>query len=309
MRILITGGAGYIGTALTQMLYKRDEVDEIVIYDNLSRNNYNIFLHSGIPHGKVRFIRGELLDSRNLRNVVRNADVIFHLAARVSTPLANESSHLYEQVNNWGTAELVYAIEEHPVQKVIYLSSASVYGASSEAIDVSTIPDPKSFYGISKHRGEQHIARLMSKIPAYVIRSGNVYGYGTSMRFDAVINQFMFNACFSNRISIYGDGLQHRSFIHIEKAATILTELLWSELEPGYYNLVDRIMPIGEIAAVLKEMIPEMEMIFINQHMKMRELKVQRDERIMKLYRMPDLSFNEEMAIFLERFHQSKAEG
>ncbi|PKP18292.1 MAG: ADP-glyceromanno-heptose 6-epimerase [Bacteroidetes bacterium HGW-Bacteroidetes-21] len=274
MKVLVTGGAGYVGTELIKLLNKDDQVESVIVYDNLSRNNYNLFLHSGISRGKVKFVKGELLDTRKLKQVIDGIDTVYHMAARVTTPLSNESSHLFEQVNNWGTAELVYAVEESQVKKFIYTSSASVYGTSDEEIDINTTPNPKSFYGISKLRGEQHVERLMKKMDTFIIRSANIYGCGTSLRFDAVINNFMFEACYNGKISIHGDGNQRRSFIQIKNAVSVLNELKNTTLQPGKYNLVDRVMSINEIAATLMEIMPEAEMVFINQHMRMKDLMV-----------------------------------
>lgn len=306
MKILVTGGAGYIGTELIRQLVLMPEVEQVILYDNLSRGNFNIFLHSGIKRGKVKFVKGELLDSRTLKSIVKNVDVVYHLAARVSTPLSNESSHLFEQVNHWGTAELVYAVEESNVKKFVYLSSASIYGASSEEMTIDSTPNPQSFYGISKYRGEQHVLRLMEKMPTFIIRCGNVYGYGVSMRFDAVINRFMFDASFNGRISIYGDGMQRRSFIYIDKITDILKHLINVEFKPGIYNAVDKVLPIIEIASAVQELYPEMEMLYINQHMKMRELIVKPDDIILSLVKT-NLTFKEELEHIMKRFHDSSA--
>jgi UDP-glucose 4-epimerase len=307
MKVLVTGGAGYIGTELIRQLVLIPEVEQVILYDNLSRGNYNIFLHSGIKRGKVKFVKGELLDSRTLKNIIKEVDVVYHLAARVSTPLSNESSHLFEQVNHWGTAELVYAVEESNVKKFVYLSSASVYGASSEEMDINTTPNPQTFYGISKYRGEQHVMRLMNKMPTYILRCGNVYGYGISMRFDAVINRFMFDAGFNGRINIYGDGMQRRSFIYIDKITEILLQLLNTDLEHGTYNAVDKVMSILEIASAINKLYPEMEMLFVNRHLKMRELIVKPDKAIQELIKSKNFTLNEELENIMKRFHDSSA--
>ncbi|MEL7003124.1 MAG: SDR family oxidoreductase [Bacteroidota bacterium] len=282
MRILITGGAGYIGTQLVSVLSSKQEVSEIIIYDNLGKSNYNFFIGHTFAHSdKITFIKGELLDSRQLRKYLRGVDVVYHLAAKVTTPFANADPHFFEQVNHWGTAELVYALEESDVKKVIFASSTSVYGSSKHSVDESTTPNPKTFYGISKLRGEEHVQRLSDKIDTYIFRCGNVYGYNKSMRFDAVINKFMFEANFNKRITIHGDGRQHRSYIHINCAAMVLASVLGDQLEPGTYNLVERDLQVLDIVDVLKEMIPELEFIFVNQHLKLRQLLVKPNLELM----------------------------
>ena len=200
MVILITGGAGYIGTVLTKSLVKSEVVEKIIIYDNLSRANYNLFIGVKMPFGeKVEFIHGDILDIRKLKKVLKDVDVVCHLAARVTTPFANIDAHFFEQVNHWGTAELVSAIEESDIDKFLYLSSTSVYGATEELIGEGSEASPKTFYGISKLRGEEQCRRLLKKMNAYIIRAANVYGYSRSMRFDAVINRFVFDANFTNQ--------------------------------------------------------------------------------------------------------------
>lgn len=277
MKILITGGAGYIGTELIYELMKHSSsIEEILVYDNLSRGNYNAFIgmHKLDPK-KIRFIQGDLLDTRKLRKALQGTDIVYHLAARASTPFADQNPHLLEQINHWGTAELVYALEDHPVKKIIYTSSVSVYGASSEMVDIDSPINPTTFYGISKLRGEEHVNRLFAKMPAYILRLGNVYGYSKSMRFDAVINRFMFDANFHKRISINGTGEQHRAFIHIDKTANLLANISMKDaLKPGRYDLVEDNLSINYIADTLMDLYPGLEMLHVNQNMHLRDLKV-----------------------------------
>lgn len=304
MRVLITGGAGYIGNELVVKLLEMPQVEKIVIYDNLSRKNYNLFLDDRFSQSKLQFINGELLDSRKLKKVLQDIDVVFHLAAIVSTPYATENSHLFEQVNHWGTAELVYALEESQVKKLVYLSTTSVYGASDEMITAETPPDPKTFYGSSKLRGEQHVERLAGKMDTYIIRCGNVYGYSPSVRFDAVINRFMFEVNFVGRIQINGNGRQTRAFIHVDKVVSALRNLITPEqtLPSGHYNLVDKNLSVFGIANIIKEIYPEMEMLFINQHLVLREIKVEKDPRIEPLLPSRPIDVKEELIDFKNRF-------
>ncbi len=304
MNVLITGGAGYIGTELLKQLSKNPKVEKIKIYDNLSRDNYALFTgHKYEQHQNISFINGELLDSRKLKKALEGIDIVYHLAAKVTTPFANTDPHFFEQVNHWGTAELVYAIEESNVSQLIYSSSIGVYGSSTNEIEESSEANPKTFYAISKLRGEEHIARLMPKIKTNIIRCGNVFGYSSSMRFDSVINRFVFESNFSNRITIHGDGKQSRAFIHVDYIANIFNKLIGSETPSGFYNLIQENLSILEIVDVLKEVNPTLEFIFINQHLKLRNIKVNPDLKLKDFIDLSsDSSFKEEIVAFHDRF-------
>jgi len=303
MKVLITGGAGYIGTELCIKLNQNPEINEITVLDNLSQNNYNLFLHSQIKPGKVKFVKGELLDSRTLDKIVKNVDVVYHLAAENSD--SDKLHHLHEQVNNWGTAELIYAIEESDVKQLVYLSSTSVYGYSDQEFDVFTLPEPSTSLGSSKLGGEQHVERIMPKINTQIIRLGNVFGYGVSMKMKSIVNRLQFDSHFVGKISIHGSGNQKRPFVSLEKTSTILANLIGGKLDSGVYNLVDYNKSIMDLVEVMQSQNPDMEMKFTNQHLELPQQMVKTDDRIMKLYDGERLSFEEELNALKNHFETS----
>ena len=304
MKVLITGGAGYIGTVLTKHLVQYPEIAEIVIYDNLSRKNSNLFLGDRLPNAeKVELVVGDILDLRKLNKILSDVDVVFHLAARVSTPFANVDADFHEQVNHWGTSELVSAVEESNVEKFIFTSSTSVYGASDGLIDENQEPNPKTFYGISKYRGEEHVKRLQKKRNALILRCANVYGYSRSMRFDAVINRFMFDANFTNRIQIHGNGKQNRAFVHVNVLIRALIGCLLNDVPSGIYNVVDKNLQILDIVDILKEIYPTLEFIFVNQHLELRQMQVDRNSVLRNYIDFENtFSLKDELLEFKERF-------
>jgi UDP-glucose 4-epimerase len=304
MNLLITGGAGYIGTVLTKHLVNYPDLDKIIIYDNLSRKNHNLFLGERIiNHEKIQFIHGDILDLRKLKTILKDIDLVFHLAARVSTPFANVDADFHEQVNHWGTSELVAAVEESDVQRMIYTSSTSVYGESDQYITEETVPAPRTFYGVSKLRGEEHVKRLMTKRNAFILRCANVYGYSRSMRFDAVINKFMFDANFTNRIQIHGNGKQNRAFIHVNLLVKVLIDLIFNEVPSGIYNVVDKNLQIIEIVDVMKEIYPDLEFIFMNQHLDLKQLKVDAGSALRNHINFDNpRAFRDELIEFKSRF-------
>ena len=309
MNVLITGGAGYIGTELVNELTKNNSVERITIYDNLSRGNFNFFIGKSDYRNKVKFVQGDILDSRKIRKELKGIDVVYHLAAKVTTPFANIDSHFFEQINHWGTAELVYALEESNVRKFIFSSSASVYGSTTIPATEETPPHPTSFYGISKQRAEEQVKRLFDNLPAgkagvptVILRCGNVYGYSRSMRFDAVINRFMFDANFAGRVTINGSGTQSRAFIHVQKLAKIFAELINTDVPSGTYNLSDKNLEVLDILEVMKRIYPELEYFHINQHITMQELKVEPQSKLYQYVSLPSSELFDELLQFRNHF-------
>jgi UDP-glucose 4-epimerase len=135
------------------------------------------------------------------------------------------------------------------------------------------------------------------------MRCGNVYGYSKSMRFDAVINKFIFEANFNKLITIQGDGKQSRTFIHVEMLAKALNNLLTADLPSDLYNVVDKNLTVLDILDVLKELIPPLEFIFINQHLRLHELNVKLNPLVNDTLGIHNQrTLKEELSEFLAKF-------
>ena len=299
MNVLITGGAGYIGYSLTQHIAQSfNQVDKIVVYDNLSRKNYSFFMNDKFSNQKIEFIKGDILDGRTLQKALEGINVVIHLAAKVTTPFADNEAHFYDQVNNWGTAQVVHAVENSDVEHFIHLSSASIYGSSNEVVNEDYLPHPQSFYGISKLEGERQVERLKTKMNVHILRSGNVYGYNPAMRMDSVINSFMFNANFNQKLTIQGSGEQVRPFIHVEKLAYIIKELLHKEVPKGIYNIAEANHSINEIAESVSVLYPNVESLSINYNMKRRAIQLELPCKLTEYLPLPERSFMDELHAF-----------
>ena len=281
MKVVVTGGAGYIGAELCAVLANDPRVDELVIYDSLERGHFGVFMGPRLGTAKVRLVQGDVLDSRRLLQELAGADMIYHLAAKVTTPFSEAGHSQFEQVNHWGTAEVVYAIEEAaPKARVVYLSSASVYGQAKGSALSSEKPSPRSAYGHAKLRGEAHMDRLGDNQPVCILRSGNVHGHGRCMRFDAVINRFVFQAHFQGRITIRGTGNQRRPFIHVDSVVATLAALLPPNQLVGTFDLVEEDHSVVELVEALRGPYPDMELLFVDQHLELQSLAVGRDARL-----------------------------
>ena len=157
-----------------------------------------------------------------------------------------------------------------------------MYGWSDEKLMVDSPLGANTYYGVSKVRGEQQILSVNEKVETYIIRCGNVFGYSSSMRKDTVINSFMFNAQYSGRIKIMGNGTQKRSFISLDSVVKELGGLALNKrnVTPWKYNLVNHNISILEVAETVRELYPELETIFVNQHLKMRQVIVENSEEL-----------------------------
>jgi UDP-glucose 4-epimerase len=303
MKILITGGAGYIGYSLVkQLLEDVEQLHSITIYDNLSRRNYSFFTEAKFNHKPVKLIQGDILDGRTLQLALEGIDCVVHLAAKVTTPFADSDAHSFDQVNHWGSAQLAFAIEKSTVSNIVNLSSISIYGDHQVPVDENTHPNPQSFYGSSKLEGEKQLNVLKRNRDLYTLRSGNVYGYNPSYRIDAVVNRLLFQANFLGKITINGSGDQHRSFIHVDKVANAVVRIIDGKLSPGVYNLVEHNLSINEIGAAIQTIYPTLDIIHANHNIRMKDVMTSLPCSIWSQITLPSRSFIEELSDFRGHF-------
>ena len=215
-RILVTGGAGFIGSHLVDRLIAEDL--EVVVLDNLQGGKLgNIRQH--IDKKNFRFVRDDIRNSDLVKDLVRDVDAVFHHAAIVSVPQSIEDPALVNDVNVNGTLNLLKASLDSNVKRFIYASSCAVYG------DVENLPikenselKPLSPYGVSKLAAESYV-KVFYKVfglETVCLRCFNVYGprqvYGP---YSGVITQFIDRLEKDLPLVIFGDGEQTRDFVHV----------------------------------------------------------------------------------------------
>jgi UDP-glucose 4-epimerase len=284
VKVLITGGAGYVGSALIRRLAVREDIDEIVIYDNLSRSRAALIAPLPGGRARLRLVRADLLDTRTLAKTLDGIDTVVHLAARVTTPFAHDDLHGFDQVNRWGSGELALAIERAAsVRRVVYTSSTAVYGDTRGALASAaegTPSAPVSAYGHSKWQGERLLDAISTDPALTILRLGNVSGPAPAARFDSLLNRLLFDAWFSGRVQVQGNGEQRRALLHVQTAVRVIERSLLGLLEPGTYDLVDRTHSVLDVVREIRALLPETEVLFISQHLTLPDARVASDPRL-----------------------------
>jgi len=266
MNVLITGGAGYIGFSLIETLLQNSEISEITVFDNFCRKQYGGFIAGLYKDKRVKIIHGDILDRLALEKVVRNVQSVIHLASIQSAPFATIDHHQFDQVNNWGTSQLVSVCNNTSLDKFIYISTAGVYGHRDKPAKNIDEPNPISFYCKSKLAGEKQVSTLTNISETYIFRLGTVYGLNPSMRIENVVHKFLYDAVVSRKISIDGNGEQKRPFIHVQSISNFLNSVIAGETRSeGIQSIFTEILSIGEVVDRLKSVLPSLEIIYVNQ--------------------------------------------
>ncbi|MFA6471432.1 MAG: SDR family oxidoreductase [Candidatus Latescibacterota bacterium] len=218
MKCLVTGGAGFIGSNLTERLLS--EGNEVVVLDNLSTGKMGN-IEAFLKNDRFRFIEGTVTDPETCSLACRRADYVFHEAAVCSVPQSIKDPKETHEVNVTGTANVFLAARDAHVKRVVWASSTSVYGNSEILPNVESMPlCPLSPYAASKAAGEM-FARAFSEvfdISIISLRYYNVFGkrQDPASPYAAVIPLFVSVLLRGERPVIFGDGGQTRDFVYID---------------------------------------------------------------------------------------------
>lgn len=223
MKVLITGGAGFIGSNLARLMADQG-IDEIRVLDDLS-TGYAKNL-AGVP---VQFTEGSILDFETLKRVTEGIDSIVHLAAIPSVPRSIANPRASHEANTTGTLNVLEAAREAGVDHVIVASSSSVYGSNPKLPkNEEDWTRPLSPYGVSKHATEGYALAYQASygIKTLAFRFFNVYGPHQSAghAYAAVIPKFIEAALAGRPLEIHGDGTQSRDFTFVETVCRVLSD-------------------------------------------------------------------------------------
>jgi UDP-glucose 4-epimerase len=257
MKTVVTGGAGFIGSNLVELLL--DEGHAVVILDDLSTGKREN-IRDLQSRSDCRFIQGSVTDPRLLNEVFRDAECVFHQAAIPSVQRSVENPRATHEVNVNGTLNVLLAARDCGVEKVIYASSSSVYGDTPTLPKrEEMVPTPKSPYAVSKLTGEYYcqVFAEVYGLKTVSLRYFNVYGPRQDPYSDyaAVIPRFITRSLAHRPPVIYGDGTQTRDFTFVKDVARV--NLLAAERNAeGVFNIAcgERIS-INELAARIMEVI------------------------------------------------------
>lgn len=227
MKWVITGGCGFIGSALTKFLYSQNGEHSIRIVDNLSVGSLNAL--DGIKYSildgannlhwsneNVQISVANILDADNALKITEGADVIIHLAANTGVAPSVENPRMDCENNVIGVFNYLEAARVNAVKRFVFASSGAPIGECVPPIHEEMVPHPVSPYGASKLAGEAYCSAYFRTfgIETVALRFGNIYGIGSAHK-SSVVAKFINTIMKGEDITIYGDGSQTRDFIYL----------------------------------------------------------------------------------------------
>ncbi len=241
MKVLIVGGAGYVGGGIVDLLSKENEVTvyDSLIYENSYRKN-------------VDFIFGDIRDYKKINNILDQYDAVIWLAALVGDGACAINPVLTQEINS----ETVKNLAKNFKGKIVFLYTCSVYGAQEGILDESSEVNPLSEYASSKLIAEKYLADSDS----IIFRLGTLFGIGdkfSRIRLDLVVNILTTKAYIDKKMSVFG-GEQWRPLLHVKDVANAIDHTLDTQTN-GVFNLHYKNFKIIEIANEIKNKISDVE--------------------------------------------------
>ena len=239
MKILVVGGAGYVGGGIVDTLSKKNE---ITVYDSL--------IYESAFRKDVNFIYGDIRDYKKINSILNNFDAVVWLAALVGDGACSINPTLTHEINS----ETVKNLVKNFNGKIIFLSTCSVYGAQEGVLDENSEVNPLSEYASSKLIAEKYL----EESDAIIFRLGTLFGISdqfSRIRLDLVVNILTTKALVDKRMSVFG-GDQWRPLLHVKDVANAIEHNISSDTK-GIFNLHYKNFKIIEIAEKIKEKIPD----------------------------------------------------
>ena len=255
MKILVTGGCGYVGSVMIPKLL--NDGHTIINIDTRWFGNY-------LPkHKKLNNIKLNLSDIEKLK--LKNIDCCIHLASIANDPMAELDKNLSWETSALNSYKLMEYLKKIKVKRIIYASSGSVYGISKKTKVTEQTPlKPISLYNKVKMVTERLILSYSNNIEVFIIRPATVCGYSPRMRLDVSVNILTFSALKNKLIKVYG-GTQTRPNIHIDDMCEVYKFLLnVNKKHCGIYNAGFENKSILEIAKLVSKLIPSKIKIYKN---------------------------------------------
>lgn len=236
IRVLVTGGAGFIGSHTVQTLIANG-VSQVTILDNLSTGSWRKLLNIG----GVKFRMGDIRSSVDVQAALEDVTHVIHLAAQVSVGKSIDEPALSADVNITGFVNLLDCARRANVKRIVYASSAAVYGNPAELpLQENSILAPLSPYGLEKQINDQYAALYQQLHGTSILglRYFNVYGPGQdpASPYSGVISKFLDSVKMGQALTIFGDGEQTRDFVYVKDVALINVHALLSP-ETGVCNV------------------------------------------------------------------------
>lgn len=248
-KVLVTGGAGYIGSLLVPELINQGY--NVRVLDNLMYNQIPFLTH--FIDDNFEFINGDIRDVEKVKKSLDGVDFIIHLAAIVGAPACKKNPALAEDINYNGTVNINNSRLES--QRLIYASTGSVYGKVKEICTEDCPTNPLSVYGETKLKAEKAV---MEKGNAIAYRFATAFGLSPRLRLDLMPNDFVFKALKDRHIVVYDKDF-YRTFIHIRDIVRsyIFAIEHFEEMKNNFYNVGSEIMnkSKGEIVQMIKNKI------------------------------------------------------